>query len=34
MLQPEDIAAVVVLVASMPPHVNINLLSIVPTNLG
>lgn len=33
MLQPADLGAVVVLVASMPPHVNIELVSMAPTRL-
>jgi len=33
MLQPEDLGAVVVLIASMPPHVNIELVSMLPTRL-
>jgi NADP-dependent 3-hydroxy acid dehydrogenase YdfG len=33
MLQPEDLGAVVVLVASMPPRVNIDLISMLPTRL-
>ncbi|MFN8496006.1 MAG: SDR family NAD(P)-dependent oxidoreductase [Caldilineaceae bacterium] len=33
MLQPEDVAAVAVLVASMPPRVNIELVSMLPTRL-
>jgi NADP-dependent 3-hydroxy acid dehydrogenase YdfG len=33
MLQPEDVAAVVVLVAAMPPRVNIELVSMLPTRL-
>jgi NADP-dependent 3-hydroxy acid dehydrogenase YdfG len=33
MLQPEDVAEVAVLVASMPPHVNIDLISLVPTRV-
>lgn len=33
MLQPEDVAAVAVLIASMPPHVNIELVSMLPTRL-
>ncbi|CAN5752348.1 SDR family NAD(P)-dependent oxidoreductase [soil metagenome] len=34
MLQPEDVAAVAVLIASMPSHVNIELVSMLPTRLG
>lgn len=33
MLQPEDVAAVAVLVAAMPPRVNIELVSMLPTRL-
>ena len=33
MLQPEDLGAVVVLIASMPPHVNIELVSMLPTRI-
>jgi NADP-dependent 3-hydroxy acid dehydrogenase YdfG len=33
MLQPEDVAAVALLVASMPPHVNIELISMLPTHV-
>ena len=33
MLQPEDVAAVAVLVASMPQHVNVDLVSMLPTRL-
>jgi len=33
MLQPEDLGAVVVLIASMPPHVNIELVSMLPTRM-
>ncbi len=33
MLQPEDVAAVAVLVASMPPRVNIELVSMLPTRI-
>ncbi len=33
MLQPEDLGAVVVLIASMPPRVNIELVSMLPTRL-
>ncbi len=33
MLQPDDVAAVALLVASMPPHVNIDLISMRPTNV-
>jgi len=33
MLQPEDIAAVAVLIAAMPPRVNIELVSMLPTRL-
>jgi NADP-dependent 3-hydroxy acid dehydrogenase YdfG len=33
MLQPEDLGAVVVLVASLPPRVNIDLISMRPTRL-
>ena len=31
MIQPEDIAATVVFLASLPPRVNIDLVSIMPT---
>lgn len=31
MLQPDDVAQVALLVASMPPHVNLNLVSVRPT---
>ena len=31
MLQPEDVAAVAVLVASLPPRVNVDLVSVIPT---
>lgn len=33
MLQPEDVAAVAVLIAAMPPRVNIELVSMLPTRL-
>lgn len=33
MLQPADVATVAVLVAAMPPHVNIELVSMLPTRL-
>lgn len=33
MLQPQDVAAVAVLIASMPAHVNIELVSMLPTRL-
>jgi NADP-dependent 3-hydroxy acid dehydrogenase YdfG len=33
MLQPEDVAAVALLIASMPAHVNIELVSMLPTRL-
>ncbi len=33
MLQPEDVAAVAVLIAAMPSHVNIELVSMLPTRL-
>jgi NADP-dependent 3-hydroxy acid dehydrogenase YdfG len=33
MLQPEDVAAVALLVASMPAHVNVDLISMRPTNV-
>jgi NADP-dependent 3-hydroxy acid dehydrogenase YdfG len=33
MLQPEDVAAVALLVASIPPHVNLDLISVRPTNV-
>ncbi len=33
MLQPEDVAAVAVLVAAMPPRVNIELVSMLPTRV-
>ena len=31
MIQSEDIAATVVFIASLPPHVNIDLVSMLPT---
>ncbi|MCC6454099.1 MAG: SDR family oxidoreductase [Caldilineaceae bacterium] len=33
MLQPQDVADVALLVASMPPHVNIDLISVRPTHV-
>lgn len=33
MLQPEDVAAAALLVASMPPNVNVDLISMRPTNV-
>jgi NADP-dependent 3-hydroxy acid dehydrogenase YdfG len=33
MLQPDDVAAVALLVASMPAHVNVDLVSMRPTNV-
>jgi NADP-dependent 3-hydroxy acid dehydrogenase YdfG len=33
MLQPDDVAQVALLVAAMPPHVNIDLISVRPTNV-
>jgi NADP-dependent 3-hydroxy acid dehydrogenase YdfG len=33
MLQPDDVAAAALLVASMPPHVNVDLISVRPTNM-
>jgi NADP-dependent 3-hydroxy acid dehydrogenase YdfG len=33
MLQPEDVAAVALLVAAMPAHVNVELISMLPTNV-
>jgi NADP-dependent 3-hydroxy acid dehydrogenase YdfG len=33
MLQPDDVAAVALLVASLPPHVNVDLVSMRPTNV-
>jgi NADP-dependent 3-hydroxy acid dehydrogenase YdfG len=33
MLQPDDVAAVALLVAAMPPHVNVELISMRPTNV-
>ena len=33
MLQPDDVAAVALLVASLPPHVNVDLVSLRPTNV-
>jgi NADP-dependent 3-hydroxy acid dehydrogenase YdfG len=33
MLQPADVAAVALLVASIPPHVNVDLISVRPTNV-
>jgi NADP-dependent 3-hydroxy acid dehydrogenase YdfG len=33
MLQPEDVAAVAVMVAALPPHVNVDLVSMLPTHV-
>jgi len=33
MLQPADVAAVALMVASLPQHVNVNMVSLLPTRL-
>jgi NADP-dependent 3-hydroxy acid dehydrogenase YdfG len=33
MLQPDDVAAVALLVAALPPHVNVDLVSMRPTHV-
>ena len=33
MLQPDDVAAVALMVASLPQHVNVNMVSLLPTRL-
>ena len=33
MLQPEDVATVALMVAAMPPHVNVELISMLPTHV-